>query len=160
MSTESTDGLDRTTGPMAPTRPLPQPTPLSAPHWEGCRHGHLLVQRCSDCGSYVFPPGPNCTSCLSEDLEWVESTGHGTVHSYSVVWRPQQPAFSVPYIVLVVQLSEGWHMLSNLTHCDPGDVWVGMPVEVAFQQIDGQAWLPMFRPAPDAAIRADRDSLA
>jgi uncharacterized OB-fold protein len=106
------------------------------------------VQRCSACGAYVFPPEPNCTSCLSGDLAWVESTGQGTIHSYSVVWRPQQPAFSVPYIVVVVQLAEGWHMLSNLANCDPIAVRVGMPVCVKYEQVDGQAWLPMFEPGP------------
>ena len=129
------------------TRPLPQPTVLTAPHWDGCRRGALLVQRCRSCQTYVFPPQPHCPGCLSADMTWVESSGHGTVHTYSIVWRPQQPAFEVPYIVIVVRLQEGWHMISNMVGCDPAAVRVGMPVEVAFQEVGEDFFLPMFRPA-------------
>jgi uncharacterized OB-fold protein len=129
----------------AATRPVPYPTALTAPHWDACARGVLLVQRCSVCSAYVFPPEPNCTRCLSPDLAWVESDGTGTVHTYSVVWRPQQPAFDAPYVVVVVELDEGWHMMSNVVGCDPTDVSVGMRVAVDFQPVDGVT-LPVFRP--------------
>jgi uncharacterized protein len=151
MTTESTNVEHGGPPVEPPPRPLPEPTSVSAPHWEACRRGSLLVQRCSVCGTYVFPPEPHCTACLSGDLAWIESAGQGTIHSYSVVWRPQQPAFSVPYVVIVVELSEGWHMLSNLRDCDPTEVRVGTPVGVTFEPVDDQIWLPMFRPTDHAS---------
>jgi uncharacterized OB-fold protein len=99
----------------------------------------------------VFPPEPNCTTCLSPDLGWVESAGRGVVHSYSVVWRPQQPAFEVPYIVAVVRLDEGWHMMTNVVGCDPADVQVDMRVNVEFDDVAPNVSLPVFRPEPQVA---------
>ena len=126
--------------------PLPRPTALSKPHWDGCREGVLRVQRCRDCGSYVFIPQPCCTSCLGEDLEWVESSGRGTLYSYTVVHRPQQPSFEVPYTVVIVELEEGWHMLSNLVDCEADEVEIGMPLEVVYREMSDEITLPLFRP--------------
>ena len=38
-------------------------------------------------------------------------------------------------------------MLTNLIDCEPDDVVVGMPVEVAFQKRSDEITLPYFRPA-------------
>lgn len=126
--------------------PLPRPTALSRPHWDGCREGVLRVQRCRDCGHFVFIPQPVCTRCHTDALDWVTSTGRGTVYSYTVVHRPPRPAFAVPYVVAIVELEEGWHMLTNLVECRPEDARVGMPVEVAFRAMSDAITLPYFRP--------------
>ncbi len=124
--------------------PLPQPTPLSRPHWDGCKEGKLRVQRCKDCGTFVFIPRPTCTGCLSEDLEWVESTGKGTLYSYTVVHRPQRPEFDVPYTVAIVELEEGWHMLTNLVDVEHDAVAIGMPLQVSFKPMSDDITLPFF----------------
>ena len=126
--------------------PLPHPSELSRPHWDGCREGVLRVQRCRDCGAYVFIPQPLCTGCQSEALSWVESSGRGTVYSLTTVWRPQRPEFDVPYIVAIVELEEGWHMLTNLVDCPPEAARIGLPVEVTFLEMSDEITLPMFRP--------------
>jgi uncharacterized OB-fold protein len=128
--------------------PLPRPTALSRPHWEGCREGVLHVQHCAACGAYVFIPQPACTACQSAALEWVESSGRGTVYSYTTVWRPPRPEFEVPYVVAIVELEEGWHMLSNLLDCRPEAARVGLPVEVVFRRMSEEISLPFFRPRP------------
>jgi hypothetical protein len=126
--------------------PLPRPTSLSRPHWDGCREGVLRVQRCRACGHFVFIPQPICTRCQASALDWVESTGRGTVYSYTVVHRAPRPAFAVPYVVAIVELDEGWHMLSNLVDVAPEQVGVGMPVEVSFRVVSEAITLPCFRP--------------
>ena len=126
--------------------PLPHPTALSKPHWEGCRDGVLRIQRCLDCATYVCIPQPCCTSCLGERLEWVDCFGMGTLYSYTVVHRPQQPSFEVPYTVVVVELEEGCYMLSNLVNCEPGEVEIGMPLEVLFRPMSDEITLPLFQP--------------
>jgi len=127
--------------------PLPRPTALSRPHWDGCREGVLRFQRCRDCGAAVFIPQPVCPGCFGDGLRWVESSGRGTVYSYTVVHRPPSPAFAVPYVVVIAELEEGWHMLSNLVACDPADVSVDMPIEVVFERESAEITLPRFRPA-------------
>ena len=127
--------------------PLPRPTALSRPHWDGCRKGVLRVQHCRACGAHIFIPQPICTQCQGDDLEWIESSGLGTVYSYTIVHRPPRPDFEVPYVVAIIELAEGWYMLSNLVDCAVQDVEVGMAVSVAFQPMSEEITLPMFRPA-------------
>ena len=124
--------------------PLPQPTLLSKPHWDGCREGVLRVQRCDDCDNFVFIPKPVCGGCMGSNLRWVESSGRGTLYSYTVVHRPQQPAFEVPYTVAIVELEEGWHMLSNLVGIEPDEVEIGMALEVSFERKSEEITLPCF----------------
>ena len=132
------------------TIPLPRPTALSRPHWDGCREGRLRVQRCDDCGAHVFIPQPLCSACQSSALTWVDASGRGTLYSYTVVHRPPRPEFDVPYVVALVELEEGWHMLSNLVDCPLEAIAVGMPVEVSFRPASDEITLPCFRPRPAA----------
>ena len=98
------------------------------------------------CAAAVFIPQPVCPGCFGDALEWVASSGRGTVYSYTVVHQPQRPVFAVPYIVVITKLEESWHMLSNLIECDPDDVAVGMPIEVTFRKMSDDITLPYFRP--------------
>ena len=126
---------------------LPEPSALSQPHWDGCSRGELLVQRCLDCAGYVFIPQPACTHCLSDRLEWVRSSGRGTVYSHTTVYRPQQPAFEAPYVCAIIELDKGWHMLTNLIGLEIEEVRIGLPVEVEFHAFAAEVALPYFRPA-------------
>ena len=128
-----------------PQTPLPHPTQLSQPFWDACREGRLVVQRCEDCGTHVFIPQPCCSSCFGNRLEWVESSGRGTLYSFTTVYRPQQPSFEVPYTVVVIEMEEGWYMLSNLVGVEPEDVAIGTPLEVQFEERSDEITLPMFR---------------
>lgn len=126
--------------------PLPIPTPISKPFWAACADHRLTVQKCGDCGELGFIPQAFCRQCLSEGLSWVDSSGVGRIYSYTVVWRPQTPAFDVPYVVAIVDMDDGYHMLSNITDCEPDDVAVGMLVEVWFDDLAPGVTLPKFRP--------------
>ena len=132
-----------------PATPLPRPTTLSKPFWAACRSGKLTVQKCQDCETLTFIPQPCCGNCLSENLGWIESAGRGTLYSFTTVYRPQQPEFEVPYTVIVVELDEGYFMLSNLVGVEPEDVKIGMPLEVVFDKRSDEITLPLFR------VRAD-----
>ena len=127
--------------------PLPTPSTVSEPHWEGCKRGELMVQHCQDCDGYVFIPQPACTHCQSENLEWVQSSGKGTVYSWTMVYRPQQPSFETPYASAIIEVEEGWYMLTNLVDIAVEDVRIGLPVEVVFHAINDETTLPYFRPA-------------
>ncbi|HEV8625711.1 MAG TPA: Zn-ribbon domain-containing OB-fold protein [Acidimicrobiia bacterium] len=144
----------------AATRPLPRPTDVSRPHWDGARRGELLVQRCTGCGRPVFLPALACPYCAAGTLEWSRSSGLGVVHTFTVVWRPASPAFEAPYVVAVVELDEGWHMLTNVVDCEPGEVWIGQPVEVAFRPVSDEITLPVFRPRPRSGATTNESERA
>ncbi len=131
---------------MTDSRPLPTPTELSAPFWDGCRQGMLRVQQCRRCQALVFVPRPMCPTCQHTSLDWTDSGGKGSVYSFTVVHRPPRPAFAVPFVVAIIELDEGWYLLSNVIGCDPDAVHVGMTVEVAFTDMDETITLPLFRP--------------
>ena len=124
--------------------PVPRPSDLSKPHWDACKRHELLVQRCGNCSSYLFPPAVVCTQCLSGTFSWVKSSGRGSIYSFTIVYRPQRPEFDTPYIVAIIELEEGWHMLSNIVDCDIAQVKIGLPVEVTFSP-RGEHVLPMFK---------------
>ncbi len=130
--------------PQLPGIPLPEPTPVSRPFWDGCAAGELRYQRCAGCGRAAFDPAWACRSCGS-DLEWQVSAGLGEVYSHSVVWRPQTPEFTTPYAVVIVALDEGFHLLTNLVGCTVADVRTGLRVRVAFHDAGG-ATLPYVTP--------------
>ncbi|GAA1838594.1 OB-fold domain-containing protein [Pseudonocardia ailaonensis] len=126
------------------TRPVPRASELTRPFWEACRRGVLLVQCCRSCSHHVFTPQDFCRSCLSPDLDWVESAGDGIIVTYTTIWRPQTPAFEVPCVVAVVALTEGYEMLTNIVDSDPAEILVGAKVHVAFREIAPEVTLPCF----------------
>jgi uncharacterized protein len=126
---------------------IPRMTDLSRPFWEAVADHRLLFQRCESCGAAIFNPAPICRVCMSKQLRWEESAGVGTVYSWTVAWRPQSPAFEVPYAPIIVDLAEGYQMISILVNCPVVDVRVGLPVEVVYYEV-GDRTLPYFQPTP------------
>ncbi|MER6094239.1 Zn-ribbon domain-containing OB-fold protein [Streptomyces bluensis] len=107
------------------------------------------------------PPQPFSPYDLSTDLEWKQSQGLGTIYSYTVIWRPQTAAFDPPYVVAIVELDEGYTMLSNIVDCDPGDLEVGSRVHVDFREVRPDGWAPMFALGPPpASVSADAAPVA
>ena len=134
---------------MASERPLPRPDDASQQYWQGCRDGELRMQRCTPCGHLRFPPRPMCPRCQSFECGWVPVSGRGTVYSWVVAHPPLLPAFVdlAPLVVLLVELEEGddLRIVGNLLGEGPEDVAIGMPVEVAFEQVAAEVVLPQWR---------------
>ena len=131
-------------------KPLPTPSYVSQPFWDAAKEHRLVFQRCSLCGTNVFYPrdvcpGPQCFGVGT--LEWVESSGKGSVYSFTVSYQPAHPAFrdDVPYMLAIIELEEGWRMNSNIINVDANDVKVGMPVEVVWDDVTPEFTLPKFQ---------------
>jgi uncharacterized OB-fold protein len=75
-----------------------------------------------------------------------EVSGRGIIHSFTVTHQPIA-GFEPPFAVVLVELEEqpGLRMVSNLVEVAPDDVRIGMPVEVTFQPVAEDVWLPLFR---------------
>ena len=130
-----------------PPRPRPAITRDNAFWWEGVEAGKLLVQRCGGCGTLRHPPRPMCPQCQSLEWDTVEASGRGAVYSFVINHHPRVPAFEYPLVIALVELEEGTRLVSNVVDVEPGDVHVGMPVEVVFTAVDPELTLPLFRPA-------------
>lgn len=129
-------------------KPLPSPDEVSGTYWQGSRQGKLLLQKCRKCGTYQTFPRVLCYKCLSDDLGWVQSSGQGTVYSFSTIYRAPAPEFAgdVPYTVALVELEEGIRMMSNIVGCAPENIKIGMGVQVVFDKVTDDVTLPKFRP--------------
>jgi uncharacterized OB-fold protein/acyl dehydratase len=114
--------------------------------WEGIDQGKLLIQKCSDCGVLRHPPRPMCGKCQSTRWEAVESSGKGTVYSYTVMHHPPIPGYDFPCPVGLIDLEEGTRVVANIAGCSVDDVHVGMRVECRFQDVDEEMKLPFFHP--------------
>jgi len=127
---------------------IPRPTAghFSQPYWDGCARGELLFQRCSDCNGITHTPALICAHCASRNLTWEKSAGTGAVYSWTAVWRPQTPDFTVPYVAVIVDMDEGWQILSNIIGCEHDAVEIGQRVAVEFHPITDGVMLPYFRP--------------
>jgi uncharacterized OB-fold protein len=126
-------------------RPSPTPTALSAPFWEAAARDTLVRQVCGACGWNFFTPRLACPNCLSEAWSWEESSGQGTIYSFTVCHRQPVPGFTVPYVLAIVELDEGWAMLTNVVECEPADVHIGDPVEATWLSLADGLRLPVFR---------------
>jgi uncharacterized OB-fold protein len=131
-----------------PEKPSPIVNDWARPFWEAAKEHRLIIQRCSECGKYVFYPRLACPHCFSDHVEWVDASGKGTVYSCTVVETNAPSAFmnDIPYVVAVVKLDEGVRMLSNIVGCNPHDVQCDMRVEVTFEKLNDEFTLPKFKP--------------
>ena len=128
---------------------IPAVTDLTKPYWDNARAGRLVTQRCRACGRIWHPPLPACPHCHSTDIGWREVRGDGTVYTYTVVRHATHAALAdrVPYVVAIVELTEGPRLVTGITGCAPGDVRVGMAVRACFREVAAGVTLPYFEPA-------------
>lgn len=124
------------------------PPERSERFFEATKEGKLLIQRCGDCKEHQFYPRSICIHCGSANVDWVESSGKGTVHTYTVIHRQGMPGWrdEVPYVAAIIDLEEGVRMTSNVIEVDPAEVHIGMSVAVTFVD-EGPLVCPRFKPA-------------
>ena len=74
----------------------------------------------------------------------------GKVYSFVVYRVAYHPGFKgdLPYVVGIVELEEGPHLLTNIIGCNPEEVVCDMQVEVIWDDITGDFSLPKFQPVP------------
>lgn len=108
------------------------PTALTQPFWDAAVRHVLVRQQCNACGTSFFTPQIAFCKCHSEDWQWATSSGKGTLYSATRVYKAPVPNFPVPYALAIVELDEGWNMLSNVVNTPPSEVSIGMRVKVVF----------------------------
>jgi len=128
---------------------VPTPTADTQPYWDGLNEGRLRLQSCADCGKVRHYPRPVCDACFSMNVAWVDASGRGRVHSWTVTHHAFHPGFKLdlPYTLVTVDLDEGVRMQAQLRRLDAGELHIGLPVRVAFEQATEGLALPVFMPA-------------
>jgi uncharacterized OB-fold protein len=131
----------------AKPRDEPPPDLEQGAFWEAAGEGRLIVQRCAN-GHHQLYARPHCVTCR-EPVEWVDASGFATVYSFTVLRQhfSRSLRHRLPLVVALVDLDEGPRIMTNLIDVEPGEVRVGMRVEVWFERVSETAALPYFTPA-------------
>ena len=129
------------------TKPYPTPTPTTAPFWDGLRDERVMIQRCADCGTWVFYPRSNCSNCLGPNLNWHEVSGEGKIHTFTVTRQPTSPHFAdeVPQLIAMIELNEGVRLTTTLVENDPDQIAVGAAVKPVFDHVSEDITLLRFQ---------------
>ena len=99
---------------------------VQAIHQEALDEGRFLIQRCGACGKHVYFPRELCPHCGSNDLDWVQPAGLGTVHAVTTVRR--KPDAGGDYNVSLIDLDEGVRLMSRVEGVPPSEVKIGQRV--------------------------------
>lgn len=114
---------------------------------EHLKKGELAYQVCKDDGKPVFFPRAVAPGTGSSNLEWRVSKGLGTVYATTVVYAKDKP----PHNVALIDIDEGFRMMSRVEDIDPLQVKIGMRVKFRVQPGDEkQLPYPVFTPAGGA----------
>ena len=128
-------------------RPLPATPGETMPFWNGCREGKLLLQQDQATGGFQWYPRSINTMTPGGKMNWVASSGKGTVWTFTITRQNRTPGFDDgPYVLALVELDEGVKLFTNIVGCDPFDVTIGMEVEVTFVKANAEISVPFFKP--------------
>jgi uncharacterized OB-fold protein len=105
--------------------------------------GRFLIQRSRSSGDHVFYPRCYAPGTGTDDLEWVEPSGLGTVYSTTIV--PKAKNGSGGYNISLVDLAEGPRMLTRVVSVEPEAVKIGMAVKAFIGEVDGTT-VVLFKP--------------
>lgn len=105
--------------------------------------GQLAYQFDRESGQPVFYPRVIGPGTGNADLEWRISSGLGTVHAVTVVSARGESA----YDVALIDMDEGFRLMSRVEDVPPEQVCIGMRVRVRIHPAqEGAAPYPVFVP--------------
>ena len=97
--------------------------------------------RCKECGRIHLPPRVICDQCKSQNLDFIELAGEGTLQAYSVVYVPTSKMIAAgfgrenPNCVGIVKMSEGPMVSAEIFGFDltqPEKIKIGTALKAKF----------------------------
>ena len=131
---------------------LPAPSPLitaaNKEFWDATAQRRFLLQKCDACDLVVWFPRRQCPQCWQENLRSFDASGRGTVYSFTVIRKgANEYKDAAPFVYAYVELEEGPRVMTNIVHCAPEDVRIGMPVTIVWDVTEKGPALYRFAPA-------------
>jgi uncharacterized OB-fold protein len=108
-----------------------------------CQKDQLAFQR-SPSGQAIFYPRI-LEPKTGAELSWELSKGLGTVYSTTVVYSRDEK----PYNVALIDIDEGYRMMSRVEGIDPEHIRIGMRVQVQMMVFDDGKKYPIFSPVKE-----------
>lgn len=109
-----------------------------------CQKDQLAFQR-SPSGKAIFYPRI-VEAKTGEGLRWELSQGLGTVYSTTVIYSRDEK----PYNLALIDVDEGYRMMSRVEGVEPEHVRIGMRVQVQMKTFDDGKKYPIFTPVKEA----------
>ena len=113
--------------------------------FEELKNKKLKIPKCEDCEKYIYPPRDFCPFCNSENIEWVDISGEGTLYAYTsntggILFRGET--------IGIVELREGFKILT-LIGKPLQELKIGQTLKLEFTEIEtreGKITLHKFNP--------------
>ncbi|MFY0634968.1 MAG: OB-fold domain-containing protein [Vannielia sp.] len=104
--------------------------------WEAhARDGKLAYQWSPDAGRAVWQPRLLCPFGGRAPLEWRVSAGRGVIHSITLT----HPVKGAPYTIALIDMDEGFRMMSRVEGADGAPSEIGRRVVLRFEAGEGEA---------------------
>ena len=128
------------------TSVLPVLDDVSKPFFEAAKQGKLLIQRDPVTRKPQMYPRAHVMGAIDRKPEWVEASGKGKLHSYTVVHRSVHREFAsmTPFIIAIVDLDEGVRLTSWIVDMPAEALACDMPVKVVFREVQPGVTMPCF----------------
>lgn len=134
---------------MPYTKPIPEPDPLGQPFWDGAKSGKLMLPRCTNCNRVHWYPRHLCPHCHAREIEWIEASGEGRIHTFAVQHRAFGGwADETPFVTAYIDLNEGDRMFTVLRGVDatkPEEIKIGSRVKVEFEAANDDVSIAFWR---------------
>lgn len=121
--------------------------------WTSGKDNELCFLHCNDCATWIHPPQPICPRCTGKHIEPKAASGKGMVHTFTINRQAWIPGFEPPYVIALVEIDEdpAVRLMTQLVNVDVEKVYIGMKVQVLFEQQDnGFVYIPLFQPVDPA----------
>jgi uncharacterized protein len=119
-------------------------------HYRGLMAKKLLINRCDDCATWIYPHRPLCPHCLSWNVTPSQVSGKGSLYMYTVIMQSRDPdnPLPEPMLAAAIELAEqkGLRYLSRVVDCPVGALAHDMDVQLTWIEEKGRFW-PAFAPA-------------
>lgn len=128
-----------------PMRPIPKLDAENTAFWTGGAAGELRIMQCADCATFIHPPRPVCSNCLSDNVAPAVVAGTGVVDTFTINYQKWLPSMEPPYVIARVALdgAPGVILTTNIVGCAVDEVEFGDRVKVKFEQCE-DVFLPLF----------------
>ena len=87
---------------------------------------------CKECGAKFFPPRSDCSSCFSDQMDWIPVSGEGALISFTKAnYAPAGFEQDVPYMLGIAEFEDGIKVFGRIDKALPEDnVKVGMKIKI------------------------------
>jgi len=104
-------------------------------HFRGLLQHKLVINRCADCGHWIYPLRPLCPQCWSRDVNPSEVSGDGVLYYQTTLMEGRHmPGFEHPHLTGGVELVEqaGLRYLAPIVGVAGGEAVEDTPVTLVW----------------------------